>query len=151
MVYSLAGFFIIGYVIILLIFLLFIYTTVFYTSVHDTGIPSLKLKKDSQELQIALEKYADSYGKFPTEEQGLSALVEKPTLPPIPENYEPIRNKKSFILDPWKTPYILKIFPNGDYAIITLSKDKKVGGEGKNSDFNILKEEEYPEYFKRHR
>lgn len=112
-------------------------------------VSNLKLRKDSIELQIALEQYADRYGKLPTEEQGLFALVEKPTLPPIPKDYKPILNKKSAILDPWKTPYILKFLPNGDYAIITLGRDKKEGGEGKDSDFNILKEEEFPIDFSR--
>ncbi|HMY70028.1 MAG TPA: type II secretion system protein GspG, partial [Leptospiraceae bacterium] len=41
----------------------------------------------------------------------------------------------------------LKTDANGDLQIISLGKDKKEGGEGKNRDFNILKEEEYPEEF----
>ena len=110
----------------------------------DRNTSVLKLKKDSQELQIALEQYADRYGGLPTEEQGIFALVEQPTLPPIPKNYKPILNKKSAVLDPWQTPYVLKILPNSDYAIFTLGKDKKEGGEGKNADFNILKLDSYP-------
>ncbi|HMZ59228.1 MAG TPA: type II secretion system protein GspG, partial [Leptospiraceae bacterium] len=39
--------------------------------------------------------------------------------------------------------------PDRGYKIITLGKDKKEGGEGKNSDFNILNEEEYPREFRR--
>jgi general secretion pathway protein G len=105
---------------------------------------ALKLKKDSQELQIALEQYAGKYGKMPTEEQGLSALVEKPTSGDVPEDYKPILNTKAAIIDPWKTEYKLKIDSTGDYEIITLGMDKKEGGEGQNADFNILKPDGYP-------
>ncbi|MBP9887085.1 MAG: type II secretion system protein GspG [Leptospiraceae bacterium] len=94
-----------------------------------------------------LEKYKTLYGQFPTEEQGLLTLIEKPIVPPIPKNHRPILKRKTRLLDPWQTPYILKYLPNGDYAIITLGRDKKEGGEGKNSDFNILKENEYPKEF----
>ncbi|MBK8398743.1 MAG: type II secretion system protein GspG [Leptospiraceae bacterium] len=111
------------------------------------SVNKLKLKKDSQELQIALEQYTNKYGRMPTEEQGLSALVEKPNSGEVPENYKPILNNKSSILDPWKTEYKLRIDSNGDYEIITLGMDKKEGGEGKNTDFNILKADNYPKEF----
>jgi general secretion pathway protein G len=108
----------------------------------------LKLKKDSQVLAVALEKYSEKYGRIPTEEQGLLALIEKPTSGEIPEDYKSILSNKTDILDPWKTEYKLKIDSNGDYEIITLGMDKKEGGEGKNSDFNILKLDNYPKEFK---
>ncbi len=138
--------FIVGYLLLVAFILLIVWVS-FFDSGRKVPIVPLILKKDSQELQIALEQYADRYGKMPTEEQGIMALVEKPTLPPIPKNYKPILNKKSAVLDPWQTPYVLKKLANGDYAIITLGKDKKEGGEGKNADFNIIKEEEYPKEF----
>ena len=142
------AFFILGYLLLVTIFVLIIAAFVIPA---PPGCPTFgsgfKLKKDSQELQIALEQYADRYGNLPTEEQGIMALVERPSLPPIPKNYEPILNKKSAVLDPWQTPYVLKKMANGDYAIITLGKDKKEGGEGKNADFNILKLDTYPKEF----
>jgi type II secretion system protein G len=131
--------------VITLIFVLHVGYVSFFTDPYRCTLGSEgKIKKDSQEIQIALEQYSNRYGEFPTAEQGLSALLEKPSLQPIPKNYKPILNTKTSILDPWKTPYILKYLPNGEYAIITLGKDKKVGGVGKDSDFNILNEEEYP-------
>ena len=139
--------FIVGYLLLVAVFVLIVAAFVMPFHPVDDFSPTLKLKKDSQEFQIALEQYADRYGNLPTEEQGIIALVEMPTLPPIPKNYKPILNKKSAVLDPWHTPYVLKISANGDYAIITLGKDKKEGGEGKNSDFNIIKEDEYPKEF----
>ncbi|MDX1960851.1 MAG: type II secretion system protein GspG [Leptospiraceae bacterium] len=107
----------------------------------------IKLEKDASELRIHLESYSQTYGKYPTEEQGLKALVEKPNTGDIPENYKPILTSKKAILDPWGTTYQLKTGPNGEVSIITFGKDKKEGGEGLNKDFNILNEEEFPDEF----
>lgn len=107
----------------------------------------LKLRKDANEIQMYLEQYADRYGKYPTEEQGIMALVEKPTVGDVPDNYRPIVKNKKAILDPWGTPYKLKFDDSGNMQILTLGKDKKEGGDGLNKDFDILKEEEYPEEF----
>lgn len=107
----------------------------------------LKLRKDANEIQMYLEQYADRYGKYPTEEQGIMALVEKPTIGDVPDNYRPIVKNKKAILDPWGTPYKLKFDDSGNVQIITLGKDKKEGGDGLNKDFDILKDEEYPEEF----
>ena len=110
---------------------------------------SLKLQKDASEIKIHLERYAGQNGNYPTEEQGLSALVEKPTVGDVPEDYKPVVKNKQAILDPWGTPYVLKYDQeSGDSAIITLGKDKKEGGTGKNSDFDITKTETYPKDFK---
>lgn len=109
----------------------------------------LKLKKDARELQTYLEKYAQKYGNYPSEEQGLKALYEKPTIGDnIPDDYVPIVKNKSVTEDPWKKPYILRYDEYGDIAIYTMGKDGKEGGEGKNADFNILAEDEYPAAFR---
>lgn len=111
---------------------------------------ALQLRKDSQELQMHLERYAQRYGTYPSEEQGLIALVEKPTIGDnIPEDYTPIIKNKAGVEDPWRTPYILRFDEYGEVAIITLGKDKREGGDGKNADFNILNHDEYPSAFKR--
>jgi general secretion pathway protein G len=114
----------------------------------DTAV--LQLKKDAQELQMQLERYASRYGTYPSEEQGLMALVEKPTTGDnIPEDYVPIIRNKSGVEDPWGTPYILRFDEYGEFTIVSLGKDKREGGEGKNADFNILNNDEYPAAFKR--
>lgn len=110
---------------------------------------ALKLRKDSSLIPTYISQYEDKFGKMPSEEQGLMALVEKPTSGDVPENYKPVAKNKNEITDPWGTVYVLKVDSNGDYAIVTLGKDKKEGGEGKNSDFNILKEEEWPSDFQK--
>ncbi|MGQ2827767.1 type II secretion system protein GspG, partial [Leptospira kirschneri] len=69
---------------------------------------ALKLKKDAYELQSHLERYAQRYGTYPSDEQGLEALVEKPTTGDVPEDWKPILTKKAAINDPWGTTYKLK-------------------------------------------
>jgi general secretion pathway protein G len=109
----------------------------------------VKLKADSAKLQGALSQYQAEFGRIPTEEQGLRALIERPTSGDVPENYRPVLKSKDAILDPWKTEYKLKIDSNGDYSILTLGLDKKEGGEGKNKDFNIINDDEYPSDYKK--
>lgn len=110
---------------------------------------TLKLTKDAEEIKIHLERYSALYGTYPTEEQGLSALIEKPTTGDIPEDYKPIIKNRALIQDPWGTLYILKFDKDsGDPSIWTLGKDKKEGGQGKNTDFDITKHDTYPKEFK---
>ena len=110
---------------------------------------ALRFKSDRSKIPSFLEIYSNKYGVYPTEEQGLSALVKKPDTGDISDNYSPIVRSKSAVEDPWGTLYILKYDENGNYSIITLGKDKKEGGEGPFSDFNILNEDEYPANFRK--
>lgn len=103
----------------------------------------LKLQKDALELQMHLERYKARFEEYPSEEQGLLALFEKPKVGKVPENWRPIINTKKAIEDPWGTVYMLK-FKDNELSIITLGKDKKEGGEGINADFDILKIDTYP-------
>ena len=45
------------------------------------------LHKSTEALKTALDRYYLDNGNFPTTEQGLAALIEKPTVPPIPDGY----------------------------------------------------------------
>ncbi|MEI1278087.1 type II secretion system major pseudopilin GspG [Leptospira venezuelensis] len=117
----------------------------FGTVTNETA--KMKIKKDRQELRMHLERYASKFGTYPSEEQGLDALVEKPTTGDIPETWTPMMNSKDAINDPWKNPYKLRYDGAGEIQIITFGQDKVEGGEGLNSDFDITKEEQYPAQF----
>ena len=55
-------------------------------------------------IPSALKLYELDNGFFPSTEQGLTALLTKPSTQPIPENWNgPYLEKKP--LDPWKRPY----------------------------------------------
>lgn len=60
-----------------------------------------------QTLSVALESYRKLAGFYPTEEQGLQALVTKPDVPPVPERWT--RILQTVPSDPWKRPYGYKV------------------------------------------
>jgi general secretion pathway protein G len=59
-------------------------------------------------ISMGLENYFINAGRYPTTEQGLEALVEKPTKPPVPDRWTAALDEVP--LDPWKNPYKYK-FP----------------------------------------
>ncbi len=57
-------------------------------------------------LATALDLYELDNGHYPTTEQGLKALNEKPTTAPEPSNWNgPYLKRKKIPLDPWKKEY----------------------------------------------
>jgi len=58
-------------------------------------------------LESALEFYYMDNAVYPTTEQGLEALIRRPTTPPEPRRYQPdgYLQKKTIPLDPWGEPY----------------------------------------------
>ncbi len=96
-----------------------------------------KAKVQIKNFETALKLYKLDNSFYPTTEQGLSALVERPVTGQLPQNYREggYLEQKKVPLDPWGNPYIY-ISPgiNGDYDIISYGADGKEGGEGKNAD-----------------
>lgn len=81
-------------------------------------------------IATALDLYELDNGFYPTTEQGLNALLTKPTTPPIPPNWRgPYLKKKP--IDPWGNPYVY-ICPgkhNPDsYDLYSYGKDGVEGG-----------------------
>jgi general secretion pathway protein G len=62
-------------------------------------------KQDISTLVQALKIYRLDIGRYPTTEQGLKALVEKPTAEPIPQNWKPGGYLDLLPKDPWGAPY----------------------------------------------
>lgn len=67
-------------------------------SAKDTRVDS-----DLQAIGLALQSYESRALRMPTTEQGLKALVEKPTIEPIPENYRAFMEEMP--KDPWGQEY----------------------------------------------
>jgi general secretion pathway protein G len=89
------------------------------------------------QLEQALGIFHLDNGFYPTTEQGLSALVSKPSLPPVPPKYNNEGYIKKIPLDGWKREYIY-ISPGEqrDFEIISLGADGQIGGEGIDADIN---------------
>ncbi len=57
-------------------------------------------------LPTALDMYELENGRYPTTEQGLKSLIEKPSSPPVSENWNgPYLKKKRIPKDPWGKEY----------------------------------------------
>lgn len=94
-------------------------------------------KVQIRNLETALKLYKLDNSIYPTTEQGLAALVTKPTSGVIPKNYkaEGYLESKKVPQDPWGNDYVF-ISPgaNGDYDLCSLGSDGVKGGDGKGAD-----------------
>ena len=90
-------------------------------------------------IETALKLYKLDTGVYPSTEQGLAALVSKPTVGLIPKNYkdEGYLESKKVPKDPWGADYIY-VSPgeHGDYDLYSYGADGAKGGEGKNADIS---------------
>ncbi len=88
----------------------------------------------------ALAKYTiDNSGFFPTTEQGLKALLESPTAPPVPPNWRgPYLENREVIKDAWGREFLYVTPGPGDpprpYDLWSLGADGAEGGEGPDAD-----------------
>lgn len=94
-------------------------------------------KVQIKNFETALKLFKLDNGFYPATEQGLAALVEKPTTGQIPQKYREggYLEQRKIPLDPWNNPYIY-ISPGlqGDIDIASLGADGREGGEGKDAD-----------------
>lgn len=90
-------------------------------------------RTDANNLMQALKLYKLDNQRAPTAEQGLNALLVKPTTGPIPPNWKPYLEKLPN--DPWNRPYQY-LLPGikGEFDVMSFGADGVAGGEGKNSD-----------------
>jgi general secretion pathway protein G len=85
----------------------------------------------------ALDSYRLDNGSYPTTEQGLAALRERPTRAPVPTNWRGPYLRKDVPLDPWGKPYIYRSPGERNatgYDLSSLGRDGKVGGEAEDKD-----------------
>jgi len=97
-----------------------------------------KAKEGISSISLTLDLYKTDNYSYPTTEQGLLALVEKPSSDPAPANYKEGGYLKSLPKDPWGHEYEYKCpGDNGeDYVIKSLGADGKEGGEKYNADIS---------------
>ncbi len=90
-----------------------------------------------ENFSISLDSYQLDTGEFPTSEQGLDALIQLPSSPPVPKNWRgPYLRKKQIPLDPWGNPYVYE-YPakNGpDFDLTSYGKDGRPGGTGDDAE-----------------
>jgi general secretion pathway protein G len=97
-------------------------------------------KKTKAQVQIkniesALDLYKLDSGSYPTTEQGLSSLVERPTIGEIPKGWKEGGYLDKMPKDSWGNLYVyLSPGVHGDYDLYSYGADGEEGGEGKYAD-----------------
>lgn len=86
----------------------------------------------------ALERYAiDNGAVFPTTEQGLQALIKRPTTEPLPIRWRgPYLDDEQALVDGWGVP-LQYVSPGGDgrvYDLWSNGADRREGGTGADAD-----------------
>lgn len=90
-------------------------------------------RTDVNNLMQALKLYRLDNQRYPTAEQGLSALIARPAAAPQPPNWKPYLEKLPN--DPWGRAYqYLNPGVKGEIDVMSLGADGQPGGEGKNAD-----------------
>jgi general secretion pathway protein G len=94
----------------------------------------VKAKQDIRAYETALSLYRMDNFRYPTTDQGLKALVEKPADPNV-RNWKEGGYIQSMRKDPWGNDYVfLSPGTRGEYDIYTLGADGQPGGEGNDAD-----------------
>lgn len=92
-------------------------------------------RQDIGAIGQALKLYKLDNMRYPTTEQGLQALVKKPTASPVPENWKGNGYLEKLPKDPWGTPYkYLQPGLHGDVDVMSYGADREAGGEGNDAD-----------------
>ncbi len=90
-------------------------------------------RTDVNNIMQALKLYRLDNQRYPSGEQGLQALVTKPTTGAIPPNWKPYVPKLQN--DPWGRPYqYANPGVKGEIDVYSFGADGQVGGEGKDAE-----------------
>ncbi|HEX6690005.1 MAG TPA: type II secretion system major pseudopilin GspG [Burkholderiales bacterium] len=102
----------------------------YFGQVSKSEIATAKAQLDA--IEKALDQYRLDVGRYPSNELGLKALVDKPA---SEAKWNGPYLKKAVPLDPWGNPYQYKVpGTKGDFDLISLGRDGAPGGSGENAD-----------------
>ncbi|MEY4589535.1 MAG: hypothetical protein RL497_1611 [Pseudomonadota bacterium] len=88
-------------------------------------------------MKTALQSYRLDNYTYPTSEQGLQALVAKPSSEPIPRKWRSEGYMEKLPQDPWERPYIYTMpSESHPFDIVSLGADGQAGGEGEDADIS---------------
>jgi general secretion pathway protein G len=92
-------------------------------------------RQDIAAIVQTLKLYRLDNMRYPTTEQGLRALVSKPTLEPVPGNWKTGGYLERLPQDPWGHAYLyLQPGRQGEIDVYSLGADGQPGGEGNDAD-----------------
>ena len=97
------------------------------------GAQTDTVKMQIQELSAALDMYYLEVGRYPSQNEGLQALVEQPA--GATRWQGPYLRKSNVPQDPWGNDYVYRMpGQHGPFDLISLGADGQPGGEGENAD-----------------
>jgi general secretion pathway protein G len=103
---------------------------------HVSTAKSATAKSQIEMLSTALDAYRLDNSQYPSTQQGLAALIMKPTIDP-PATWRGPYLRKEIPLDPWSEPYVYlapgEVNTTG-FDLLSYGSDKKPGGEGEDAD-----------------
>jgi general secretion pathway protein G len=92
-------------------------------------------KQDIAAIGQALKLYRLDNMRYPSTDQGLQALVSKPTIEPLPTNWKGNGYLERLPQDPWGHPYLyLQPGRQGEIDVYSLGADGQPGGEGNDAE-----------------
>ena len=96
---------------------------------------AIAAKTDIATLMQSLKLYRLDNQRYPSSEQGLQALVERPTLEPVPGNWKAGGYLDRLPNDPWGNAYnYLNPGLRGEIDVFSFGADGRAGGEGADAD-----------------
>lgn len=107
----------------------------------DTDGPRVtRTEAQMDTLAQALRLYQAQQGMYPTQQQGLEALVTAPTRPPLPPRYPEggYLDSRTVPVDGWDRPFLYLIpgRSGGAFEIISYGRDGLEGGTGYDADLS---------------
>lgn len=92
-------------------------------------------QQDIRAIVQALKLYRLDNMRYPSTEQGLAALVQAPSVPPIPPNWKAGGYLERLPKDPWGSSYLyLQPGLRGEIDVFSFGADGVAGGEGFDAD-----------------
>ena len=92
-------------------------------------------RQDVSSILQALKLYRLDNLRYPTTEQGLAALVARPSVAPVPSNWKAGGYLERLTKDPWGNPYqYLAPGLRGEIDVFSFGADGIAGGEGVDAD-----------------
>lgn len=100
---------------------------------HKARVVQARLQMEN--LSTALKKFYLDNGFYPSTEQGLQALVEKPNIGKTPRQYPRDGYLPSLPQDPWNNDYVYTLSGTGSgFTLLSLGADGALGGENEAAD-----------------
>lgn len=103
-------------------------------SADEARVNSTKTQIDN--IVVALDLFRLNNGFYPTTNQGLAALIQKPTIPPEPRNYQEGGYLRSLPKDAWGNDFVYLCPGNNgrEFEVISYGRDGQEGGTGLDAD-----------------